>query len=131
LDLLREFKEALVSRIGVGTVDVLFGVFPLFACTGDVCAVLLTGLAFNSVSGPSTATKRDRFGEGGGRLHTATGQYGGGLWKDWTHKTSTRFGLISDPFCEIQRVCESLTQMWYDGRMAHRGRNLLPRGALP
>lgn len=79
LDLLRELKEALVSRLGVGMMDVLFGVFPLFACTGDVCEVLLVGLTLGSVSGSSTAAKRDRFGEGGGRLHTATNQYRGGL----------------------------------------------------
>ena len=98
LDLLREFNEALVRRLGVGVVGVPFEVIPLFPCTDDVRGVLLTGLGFVSTSDSPTAAKRDRFGEGGGRLHVATGQYTGGLSENYTHKTSTRFGLVSDPF---------------------------------
>jgi hypothetical protein len=110
LDLLWELKEDLVSRLGVGVAGAFFGLFPLFACIEGVCEVLLTGFELDSASNSPTAAKRERFGEGGGRLNTATGQHWGGLWKDRTHKTSTRFGLVSDPFWEIQRVCESLAQ---------------------
>ena len=81
LDLLRDFKEALVSNAGVGVTGAFFGVFPLFACT-DVCEVLLTGLGFDSAAVSPTAAKRDRFGEGGGRLHEATDQHWGGPRKD-------------------------------------------------
>ena len=98
LDLLREFNEALVRRLGVGVVGVPFEAFPLFPCTDGVRGVLLTGFGLGSASDSPTAAKRDRFGEGGGRLHAATGQYAGGLSEDYTHKTSTRFGLVSDPF---------------------------------
>ena len=97
LDLLREFKEALVNNTGVGVMGAFFGVFPLFACT-DVFEVLLTGLGFDSPTVSPIAAKRDRFGEGGGRLHEATDQHLGGLREDYTHKTSTRFGLVPDPF---------------------------------
>jgi len=71
LDLLRDFKEALVSNAGVGVTGAFFGVFPLFGCT-DVCEDLLTGLGFGSATVSPTAANRDRFGEGGGRLHEAT-----------------------------------------------------------
>ena len=81
LDLLRAFNEALVRRLGVGVVGAVFWVFPLFACTG-VRGVLLTGLGLDSASDSPTAAKRDRFGEGGGRLHEATDQYLGGLSED-------------------------------------------------
>ena len=55
-------------------VGAAFGVFPLFACTG-VRGVLLGGLGLDSASDSPTAAKRDRFGEGGGRLDAATRQY--------------------------------------------------------
>ena len=51
-----------------------FGVFPLFARTEGVRGVLLTGFVLGSVSDSPTAAKRDRFGEGGGRLYAATDQ---------------------------------------------------------
>lgn len=82
LDLLREFNEALVRRLGIGVVGVFLGVFPLFGCTEGVRGVLLTGLGLGSISESPTGAKRDRFGEGGGRLHTATDQHQGGLSKD-------------------------------------------------
>lgn len=81
LDLLREVKEALVNGAGVGVTGAFFGVFPLFACTG-VCEVLLTGLGLDSTTVSPTAAKRDRLGEGGGRLHEATDQHVGGLRTD-------------------------------------------------
>lgn len=65
LDLLREFKEALVNKAVDGVVGAFFG----------VCEVLLTGLGFDSASEPPTAAKRERFGEGGGRLHMTTDQH--------------------------------------------------------
>ena len=82
LDLLREVNAALVRWLGVGVVGVAFGTFPLFGCTGGVRGVLLGGLGLGSASESPTAAKRDRFGEGGGRLHGATNQYLGGLGKD-------------------------------------------------
>jgi hypothetical protein len=100
LDLLREFEEALVGRLGVGVGGAFFGVLPLFGFTG-VLRVLLTGFGLGSTSDSLTAAKRDRFGEGGGRLGAATDQYRDGLENDWTHKTSTRFGLVSDAFYGI------------------------------
>jgi len=81
LDLSRAFNEALVRRFGDGVVGAAFGVFPLFARTG-IRRVMLTGLGLDSASDSPTAAKRDRFGEGGGRLHGATDQYLGGLSED-------------------------------------------------
>lgn len=78
LDLLREFNEALVRTLGDGVVGVAFGVFPLFGCTG-VRGVFLTGLGLFSASESPTAAKRDRFGEGGGRLPMVADQYLGGF----------------------------------------------------
>lgn len=69
---MREFNEALVRRVGVGVVGVPFGVFPLFARVEGVRGVLLTGFGLASASDSPTAAKRDRFGEGGGRLHATT-----------------------------------------------------------
>ena len=77
LDLLREFNEALVRRLGVGVVGI-----PLFGRTEGVRGVLLTGLGLGSASESPTAAKRDRFGEGGGRLPAATDQYSGGREAD-------------------------------------------------
>lgn len=78
LDLLREFNEVLVRSLGDGVVGIAFGVFPLFGCAG-VRGVFLTGLGLFSASESPTAANRDRFGEGGGRLSMATGQYSGGF----------------------------------------------------
>ena len=55
------------------------GVFPLFVRSVGVLGVLLTGLGLGPASESPMAAKRDRFGEGGGRLHAATDQYSGGL----------------------------------------------------
>jgi hypothetical protein len=79
LDLLRALNEALVRRLGVGVEGVPLGVFPLFVRSVGVLGVLLTGLGLGPASESPTAAKRDRFGEGGGRLHAATDQYSGGL----------------------------------------------------
>ena len=81
LDLFKAFNEALVKRFGDGVVGVVLGVFPLFPCTG-VRGVLLIGLGLDSASESPTAAKRDRFGEGGGRLQEATDQHLGGLSQD-------------------------------------------------
>ena len=78
---MRAFNEALVRRLGDGVVGATFGVFPLFACTG-VRGILMTTLGLGSASDSPTAAKRDRFGEGGGRLHGATDQHLGGLSED-------------------------------------------------
>ena len=88
----------MAGRLGVGVVGGLVEVFPLFARTEGVLVVLLTGLGLGSGSDSLTAAKRDRFGEGGGRLHAGTDQYSSGFSDDKTYNTSTRFGLVSDPF---------------------------------
>lgn len=79
LDRVREFNETLLRRLGIGVAGVPFGVFPLFGCTEGVRGVLLTGLGLGSGSESPTAAKRDRFGEGGGRLPVTTDQYSRGF----------------------------------------------------
>lgn len=104
MDLLKEFKEPLVSKLGVGVLGAFFGVFPLFGCKEGFCEVLLAGLGFDSASDSPTVAKRERFGEGGGRLRMTTDQHEVRLGRIGTYKTSTLLGLASDPFWEIERV---------------------------
>jgi len=75
----REINEALLRRLGIGVAGVPFGVFPLFGCTEGVREALVAGLGLGSGSESPTAAKRDRFGEGGGRLPGTTNQYSRGF----------------------------------------------------
>lgn len=47
-----------------------FGLVPPFVDTDGFFRALRTDLGLDSASDSPTAVKRDRFGEGGGRLHT-------------------------------------------------------------